>query len=337
MTDRERLILTAIISHYLDHGESVGSRTLEKKYKIGVSSATIRNVMADLEDQGLIEKMHTSSGRIPTNSGYKIYVEELIKIRKISINEKKRIEEVYKDKINQIDDIMEETSKLLSKITSYAGIVVEPFIKRESIRKVELVHINDHMILAVVVMNNSFIKTVNLYMNSPISESEVRDSNTLLNQLIKEHGVQFTISDLEKMLQRMNKFVQVRIEDKNIGTGENKIFFDGISNLLESNATNVEKVIDRAKLLNKPEYLKSIFIKLIETEKYEDGEVHIVFGEDFNKKDLEDFSFVFSIYTIGEAKGVIGVIGSNRVEYCKRISLVNYVSDEVKKLMKKIE
>ena len=81
MTDRERLILTAIISHYLDHGESVGSRTLEKKYKIGVSSATIRNVMADLEDQGLIEKMHTSSGRIPTNSGYKIYVEELIKIR----------------------------------------------------------------------------------------------------------------------------------------------------------------------------------------------------------------------------------------------------------------
>ena len=88
MNDREQLILKAIIKHYLEFGESVGSRTLEKKYNIGVSSATIRNTMADLEDKGLIVKTHTSSGRIPTSEGYKLYVDELLKIRDISQEEK---------------------------------------------------------------------------------------------------------------------------------------------------------------------------------------------------------------------------------------------------------
>lgn len=335
MNERERTILTAIITHYLEHGESVGSRTLEKRYNIGVSSATIRNVMADLEDQGLIEKMHTSSGRIPTNSGYKIYVEELIKIRKISLNEKKRIEEVYKTKINQIDNILEETSKLLSKITSYAGIVIEPFIKQEVIKKVELVYINDYTTLAVIVMNNSHVKTINLYYDNPITENEVKDSNVILSHLIKDQKINFTISDLENILKKVSKFEQVRIEDKTSNDGE-KVFFDGISNLLETNAPNIETVIDRAKLLNRPEYLKTLFVKLIEMEKYKNEEVHIVFGEDFNVKELEDFSFVFSVYTVGESRGVIGVIGPKRMEYSKTVGLVNFVSEEVKKLMKKL-
>ena len=98
MNEREQLILKAIIKHYLEFGESVGSRTLEKKYSIGVSSATIRNTMADLEDKGLIAKTHTSSGRIPTSEGYKLYVEELIKIRDISTEAKAKVVEAYKDR-----------------------------------------------------------------------------------------------------------------------------------------------------------------------------------------------------------------------------------------------
>ena len=146
----------------------------------------------------------------------------------------------------------------------------------------------------------------------------------------------FTISELEKLLQKMNKFEHMKIEDKSSNERE-KIFFDGISNLLESNATNVEAVIDRAKLLNRPDYLKSIFVKLIETDKYKNEEVYIVFGEDFNVRELEDFSFVFSIYTVEGSKGIIGVIGPKRMEYSKTVGLVNHVSAEVKKMMKKIE
>ena len=157
MNDREQLILKAIIKHYLEFGESVGSRTLEKKYSIGVSSATIRNTMADLEDKGLIAKTHTSSGRIPTSEGYKLYVEELIKIRDISTEAKAKVVEAYNKKMNQIDMIFEETSRLLSKISKYAGVVLEPAIRQEGIRKVQLVHINDTNIMAVIIMDLSLI------------------------------------------------------------------------------------------------------------------------------------------------------------------------------------
>ena len=104
----------------------MGSRTLEKKYNIGVSSATIRNTMADLEDKGLIVKTHTSSGRIPTSEGYKLYVDELLKIRDISQEEKAKVMQAYNKRMNQIDMIFEETSRLLSKISQYAGVVLEP-------------------------------------------------------------------------------------------------------------------------------------------------------------------------------------------------------------------
>ena len=337
MNDREKMILTAIIMHYLESGESVGSRTLEKRYQIGVSSATIRNVMADLEDQGLIEKMHTSSGRIPTNKGYKLYVEELINIRKISIEEKARIEEVYKNKLKQIDIILEETSKLLSKITSYAGIVVEPILNQEDLKKIELVHVDDYSLLAVLVTNNSFVKTRNLYLDEPVSEQDVKDINKILSKKIREEGVKMTISDLEEIFHEISRLRTVQVENDVNSSSKNKIFFEGVNNLLESNIKNVGEVIDRARLLNNPEYLKSAFIKLIETDKYIDGEVHIIFGEDLSVKELEDFSFVFSVYTIGGAKGIIGVIGPKRMEYSKTVSLVDYISDEVKKLMRRIE
>ena len=174
MNEREQLILKAVIKHYLDFGESVGSRTLEKKYNIGVSSATIRNTMADLEDKGLIVKTHTSSGRIPTSEGYRLYVEELLKIRDISQEEKAKVFETYNKKINQIDAIFEETSRLLSKISQYAGVVLEPSIRQESIRKVQFVHINDTNVLAVVVMNTFLTKSLNIYLENPVSEKEIK-------------------------------------------------------------------------------------------------------------------------------------------------------------------
>ena len=182
MNDREQLILKAIIKHYLEFGESVGSRTLEKKYSIGVSSATIRNTMADLEDKGLIAKTHTSSGRIPTSEGYKLYVEELIKIRDISTEAKAKVVEAYNKKMNQIDMIFEETSRLLSKISKYAGVVLEPTIRQEGIRKVQLVHINDTNIMAVIIMDSFLTKNLNIFLENPLKEQEVQNINVILNE-----------------------------------------------------------------------------------------------------------------------------------------------------------
>ena len=333
MNDREQLILKAIIKHYLEFGESVGSRTLEKKYRIGVSSATIRNTMADLEDKGLITKTHTSSGRIPTSEGYKLYVEELIKIRDISTEAKAKVVEAYNKRMNQIDMIFEETSRLLSKISKYAGVVLEPAIREEGVRKVQLVHINDTNILAVVVMDSYLTKNFNIFLETPLSEEEVKNINEALSLRINENR-HFTLSDLGKFFMNTDLFTQEGFQEDEI-INDGKLFFEGGSNLIETNTSDVMKVIDRVKFFNNPEDMKQIFLQFIQTNRYKDGEVHVIFGEDLEIAGLEDFSFVFSVYTMGDAKGIMGVIGPKRMKYSETVGLVEYVSEEVKQLLKK--
>lgn len=333
MNDRENLILKAIIQHYLEYGESVGSRTLEKKYNIGVSSATIRNAMSDLEEKGLIIKTHTSSGRVPTNEGYKLYIDELVKIRDISSEEKERIVKTYNQKMHQIDMILEETSRLLSRISNYAGIVLEPSIKEEKIKKVELIHINETNLLMVVVMDSNITKTQNISLKVHMEEKEVKQLAEFINNEIKVSASAFTITDLENFLMKMNIFRFERLEEDKM-VEENKMFFDGGTRLIESSSLDVLKVIDRAKLLSNPHGMKAIFTHLINKGNYTDGEVNIVFGEDFGVTELEDLSFVFSVYTLGNSKGVIGVIGPKRMEYSKTVGLVEYVSEEVGRILK---
>ncbi|MDO5089236.1 MAG: heat-inducible transcriptional repressor HrcA [Leptotrichiaceae bacterium] len=336
MNDRERMILKSIIKHYLEFGESVGSRTLEKKYSIGVSSATIRNTMADLEDKGLIVKTHTSSGRIPTSEGYRIYVEELIKIRDISAEAKAKVVEAYNKKMNQIDKIFEETSRLLSKISRYAGVVLEPAIRQEGVKKVKLVHITDTNILAVVVMDSFLTKNLNIFLETPVSEEEVENINRLLNERIRNSQGIFTLSDLGEFFMNTDLCVSEELKYENEQViNEGKLFFEGGTNLLESNVSDVMKVIDRVKFFNNPNDMKQIFSQFIQTEQYRDGEVNVIFGEDLDIAGLEDFSFVFSVYTMGDAKGIMGVIGPKRMEYSKTVGLVEYVSEEVKQLLKK--
>ena len=333
MNERDQLRLKAIIKHYLEFGESVGSRTLEKKYSIGVSSATIRNTMADLEDKGLIAKTHTSSGRIPTSEGYKLYVEELIKIRDISTEAKAKVVEAYNKKMNQIDMIFEETSRLLSKISKYAGVVLEPTIRQEGIRKVQLVHINDTNIMAVIIMDSFLTKNLNIFLENPLKEQEVQNINVILNEEIRK-SPNFTLSDLEKFLMNTDLFVPEDFQEDKI-LNEGKLFFEGGSNLIENNTSDVMKIIDRVKFFNNPEDMKQIFLQFIQTNQFKDGEVNVIFGEDLDIAGLEDFSFVFSVYTMGDAKGIMGVIGPKRMEYSETVGLVEYVSEEVKQLLQK--
>ena len=334
MNDRERLILKAIIKHYLEFGESVGSRTLEKKYSIGVSSATIRNTMADLEDKGLIVKTHTSSGRIPTSEGYRIYVEELIKIREISTEAKAKVIEAYNKKMNQIDKIFEETSRLLSKMSQYAGVVLEPVIRQEGVKKVKLIHINNMNILVVAVMDSFLTKSFNMFLENPMNEEEVEDIDILLNEKIKNSPKAFTLSDLEEFFINKDLLMPEELKEEQV-INEGKLFFEGGTNLLESNVSDVMKVIDRVKLFNNPEDMRHIFSQFIKTDQYKDGEVNVIFGEDLEIAGLEDFSFVFSVYTMGDAKGIMGVIGPKRMAYSKTVGLVESVSEEVTQLLKK--
>ncbi|MGX6591271.1 heat-inducible transcription repressor HrcA [Cetobacterium ceti] len=320
VSEREKLVLSAIIDFYLTSGETIGSRTLVKKYNIDLSSATIRNVMADLEDMGYIAKTHTSSGRIPTDKGYKYYLEELLRIDKLSREEKSKIEIYYEKRVRELDAILERTSTLLSKLTNYTGIVIEPDHNKEKIKKVELVHIDDYMSMAVVVMESRTVRTKKIYFEDRISKEELVKLSETMNQRIQ--GQNLESFQIDSIFNQIYDHV------------EGKLFLENTSEIFKDK--HVNEVSDILELFNKKKDIKEIFEEVVKSRHTNYGEVNVILGEELPIKGLEDFSFVYSVYKMGDSKGVIGVIGPKRMAYSRTMGLVQHVTEEVNKVISEI-
>lgn len=331
LNEREKLVLGAIIDYYLSFGDTIGSRTLVKKYNLEFSSATIRNVMADLEDSGYIKKTHTSSGRVPTDMGYKFYIDELLKIRKISKSEREKIELAYERKMTEIDGVLERTSKLLSKLTSYAGVVMEPDTRKERVKKIQLVHINNYTIMTVIVLENSTVRTKKIYLDNSISEDQVVKLQKELSEEIELHNNNLNSLEIEALLK--NKVHLESEDEEEMQKDSNSGFFiKGESNILREIRDNNE-IVGMVDFFDKKKNLRTVFEEMARRGNYEEGKVNIILGEDLNIKALEDFSFVFSVYNLGDSRGIIGVIGPKRMEYSKTVGLVEYVTKEVNKVI----
>lgn len=320
VSDREKLVLSAIIDFYLLSGETIGSRALVKKYNIDLSSATIRNVMSDLEDMGFISKTHTSSGRIPTDKGYKFYLEELLKIEKLSREEQARINSVYDFKMRELDSVLKKTSMLLSKLTNYVGIVIEPTHKKEKIKKVELVHIDDYMAMAIIVMENKSVRTKKIFFEELCSQNELQKLSQRINNEIRNSSVES--HEIEKIID----FVYSEVEGKLFLENSSEIFRD----------KQVNEISDVLDIFSKREKIKELFEEAIKSRPFKDGEVNVIFGEELAVKGLEDYSFVYSVYNMDNSPGVIGVMGPKRMSYSKTMGLIQHITKEVSKVIKEI-
>ena len=317
ISEREKLVLNAIVDYYLTVGDTIGSRTLVKKYGIELSSATIRNVMADLEDMGFIEKTHTSSGRIPTDMGYKYYLTELLKVEKITQEE--------------IENILKKTSTLLSKLTNYAGIAVEPKPDNKKVSRVELVYIDEYLIMAIIVMDDRRVKTKNIHLPYPITKEEVEKKADELNAKIRNNEI--AINDIEKFFTESTDIIYEYDDEDELS----KYFINNLPSMLKNE--NIAEVTDVIEFFNERKDIRELFEKLIEQKAQENSKsnVNVILGDELGIKELEDFSFVYSIYDIGGAQGIIGVMGPKRMAYSKTMGLINHVSREVNKLINSME
>lgn len=326
ITEREKLVLNAIVNYYLNFGDTIGSRTLVKKYGIDLSSATIRNVMADLEDMGFIAKTHTSSGRIPTDKGYKYYLEELLKVEKLTKQEKENIELVYENRVNELDMLLQQTSSLLSKLTTYAGVVMEPTGVVEKVKQVELIYVDEFMIIAVIVFENRTVKTKKIILSSPIFKEELQVISQELNQLVKNRG--FGLADIERYILEKKKLIPKQSHNYE---EEGKLFINNVPSIFKGK--HVNEVSEALELFHQRKDIKAIFEQLVATRDVPDGSVNVILGDELGVKGLEDFSFVYSTYNIGDSKGIIGVIGPKRMAYSKTMGLIKYVTQEVNKVI----
>ncbi len=337
LSDRKLSILNAIINEYISSSEPIGSRTIAKQYDIGVSPATIRNEMSDLEEMGLIVQPHTSSGRIPSDKGYRIYVDEILSRGELS-SDIEVISSMINKNLKHIDYLMQETAKMVSALTNYVTVIREPSSDSLCFKHVNFSIVDNNSLLLSMVMENSTVK------NKIIDISNIEyDENTIpllsfkVNELLKGKSIiEINKEDMQKVRDEFDGETEILIpvlkemasefskeNDYQVYTsGTDKIF-----NYPEFN--NVSNAVELFKTLEE----KQILLTLLGDD--EKDSLQILIGSENEQEQLQNFSIVKSQYKVGKSKGCISVIGPKRMEYTNTINTVTSVTKLLEQLLEK--
>ena len=185
LNDRERLILYAVVNCYITTAEAVGSRTVVKRFDMDLSAATVRNVMADLEDLGFLQQLHTSSGRVPTDRGYRYYVQHLMRVQELTLAEKASIEEQFAERVRDADDVLRQASHLLALVSHHAGLAESPGDETAEVRRMELLPIGDQRLAVLIVDNFGRVRSMSIDLPAPIGGAELLRLNGFLNEHLR--------------------------------------------------------------------------------------------------------------------------------------------------------
>ena len=330
MEDRKKKILQAIVEEYINTAEPVSSGSIAKKYGLDLSSATIRNEMADLEKVGYIEKPHTSSGRVPSAKGYRLYVDELLNDRNISLAEIKYIQSKLMAKINEIEDLTKIATSTISEVTHYTTVAIGPKNQTQNIEEIKFVLLGTRMLMAVILTDAGVIKETIIKFDQDISEEQVETLNFIFNNKLKGKSLEtidkplqeyifshmnYSLSVIKPIINQLNKVMN---EDEKIYLeGTNKAFDLPEFKSLEV-ARNFINIIDQ----------KEIFADLLNTGFAKDINVYI--GNENENDKLKDFSIVtFKHRYKNKNLGTIGIIGPTRMDYSKVISVMKYISKKL--------
>ncbi len=349
LDSRGQIILTAIINEHFVTGEPVGSKVLADKFAnaSGMSSATIRNVMGELEDRGMLEQPHTSAGRVPTDKGYRFYVDNLLGVLSISNDDLFRIGEEYglnSQDTETPDRLMERTSHLLSALSNNVGIVVSPSLASDRLQHIEFVNLSDNRILVVLVsspnivhnkiirLNVSFTKeelelTAN-YLNSQFVGKSLAEIRNEIMILMHEEKALF-----DKLLQTAVILCTESIEDDD-RLGE--VFVDGTTNILtKRDFADLERLRELLRTIGEKSRLMQILTECIERDAGAKGDVQVVIGSENRTPSLQHCTIVSAPYRVGNssAVGTLSVLGPTRMEYARMISIVSYVAQTLERLM----
>lgn len=330
MDNRKKRILQAIIEEYINTAEPVSSASIVNKYGLGLSSATIRNEMADLEKVGFIEKTHTSSGRVPSAKGYRLYVDELLNDQNINLAEIKYIQSKLMDKVNEIEDLTKIATSTISEVTHYTTLAIGPRNQTQRIEEIKFVSLGSRILMAVILTDTGIIKETIIKFNQDITNEQVETLNFIFNNKLKGKPLDWIDKPLEEYIfSHMNYSLEVIkpiMEQLNrVINEEEKIYMEGANRAFDlpefkslEVAKNFINVIDQ----------KEIVADLLNTGFANDINVYI--GNENENEKLKDFSIVtFKHRYKNKELGTIGIIGPTRMDYSKVISVMKYISKKL--------
>lgn len=338
MDERKKRVLNAIINDYIANAEPVGSRTITKKYDLGVSPATIRNEMSDLEDEGYIEQPHTSAGRIPSGKGYRYYVDNLMERQRLSPREVNEIRSTLAGGMKEMEAFMRNCCNMISRLTHYTAIAAVPEYGRGKLENIQLVAMSDYQILIVMLASTGIIRHKLVELPLPVNPAQLAAmERDLAAKLIGKELSSINYDNLRDILsdyqlqQGLAAQALDLLEQTLSGNSNQRIYTGGVMNMLSQPEF---RDVDR---------LKNIFSILEQDDKVYDllnsvssnnGVLTITIGGEMPEQSVRDCSMVVANYFIdGEKAGSIGVLGPTRMSYGKTVSLMEQISSELGKVM----
>ncbi len=339
LNDRKIQILQAIINNYIETAEPVGSRTIAKKYNLGISSATIRNEMSDLEEMGFILQPHASSGRIPSDMGYRLYVDHLMQKKELGEEEQRYLQSIISRDISQIDFLMEETAKALSVLTNYTTIISEPKGQRTRMKQIRLIPLDSASVLLVIATEGNFIKNHVIKMGCVPTEEKIFDIGFCLNRLLQGCALReidtLLVARMQEELWEYRELlppILKAIETTMRSAEKVQLHMSGTKNIL---AFPEFADIQKAKSLFQALEEKAVLVTLLEESKNND--LQVLIGSENTVQSMQDCSVITATYKMGDnTRGTIGIVGPTRMDYSQVISVLNGMVQNIEKVLKNL-
>lgn len=334
--DRKKTILESIIKDFVQTAEPVGSRAVVKKHDLKISAATVRNEMADLEEMGYLEQPYTSAGRIPSQMGYRYFVDSLMQKENLSDEELDLLRKIFTENINEWGEVVEKVGHILAQLTNYTSFIIMPAVKITEFKYLQLLPIEDHKALVIVVTDSGLIMHRKIDVPSSITAEELNNISQVFNKA-------FTNKKFKEINRTDLSYVRDTLRQK-------RTIIDNIINTIDHllTDTNDERVIVSGALniLNEPEFKDVDKLKRILTLLDEDGvlkdiiptnvsnEIDIKIGKENIAEEIQEMSLVLTGFKTFGQIGRIGVIGPVRMEYWKAAGVVESLSEIIEELIK---
>ena len=339
LSERKTKILHAIIKNYLETGEPVGSRTISKYTDLNLSSATIRNEMADLEELGYIMQPHTSAGRIPSDKGYRWYVDMLMSQKEQEITE---IKGQMLEKADKMEELLKQVAKVLANNTNYATMISTPTYNGNKLKFIQLSQVDDHQLIVVIVMEGNIVKNQIVTLDEPLSNEALLKLNMLLNTSLNGTS-----------LEQINLGVIARLKEQaGIHSGVMSSVLDAVANVIQldddmeiytSGATNIFKYPELSDKQSAQEIISAFEEKqqlselVTQTLAKEDNTgIQVYIGDETPVQTMRDCSVVTATYELGDGmKGTIGIIGPKRMDYAHVLKSMKRLQTELDEMFHK--
>jgi heat-inducible transcriptional repressor len=337
LSERERTVLHYVVRDFIETAAPIGSRYISRRHvaELGLSSASIRNVMSDLEEMGYVSHPHTSAGRVPTDEGYRVYLDQLIQLDQLSRSDERAIKKNL-DGAENPEDLLRECARVLGRISHQLCVISPPRLSTGILDKIELVPLAGNRIMVIISITSGLVRTLMMEVASEIRREKLEELSRFLNE---------RLSGLT--LQEIQRSFAERVRDaQGEGSGLIRLFIESVDKLFVPPKSDPPLIGGTDQLLHQPEFLhpenlrsvvelinnEEMIIHVLEKCESLPHEVRVRLGREHADDKMSPYGIVSTVYTMGDVSGTIGVLGPKRMPYAKLIPLVDYVAGVISEL-----